>query len=78
MNEWKEITCYEDMPDDGREWLFYDANKDYHVLRSQDAREHFVCGTDELGDDIMSDEPYYIEFKLTHFMKLEAPKRTTI
>ena len=74
MSDWKEITCYEDMPEDGREWLFFDANKDYHVLSSQDARCHFVCGCDEDGFDVLSDEPYYIEFKLTHFMKLKAPK----
>ena len=73
-DDWKEITCYEDIPEDGREYLFYDKDNDYHVLRTQDAKDHFVCGFDEYGDEVSSDEPYYIAFGLTHFMTLRPPK----
>lgn len=74
MSEWTEITCYEDIPEDGKEYLFYDKDKDYHVLRTQDAKDHFVCGCDEDGGDVLSDDPYYISFGLTHFMPLNPPK----
>ena len=72
MSGW--ISVKDRLPEDHEyQYLFWNSETDnYELMDSCDALNSYVCGANENGD-VISDEPYYIEMGITHWMELPFP-----